>query len=294
MMEDGWDGLMCVPEVGVWLIRRLGMRVEVGISAGLTRAQEEERLQSLQPWSDLIECVHLPYSLSGRRLNVAALDDAWRRQSLDMVIHALGWAGRTGAPKVVIHTAPCRWNGEIVGGYERLVDGVRELAKEAERHRILICLENSRFYWDGCDPLVSPDEIDLDELNTYFAILPETWLQLAKDVDRSQVRLCLDTSHAVTTAQRVSSLDERVRMLHAFLDAGDWIGHVHWNGNYLADSRGRADSHLPVFAGSIPIEVHRRVAGLDAARHLERKLSGPDLIREMIFIEALERKLRRG
>jgi len=286
-MRDGLNGLMCVPEVGAWLIRRLGLGVEVGIAAALTTAREAERLQALKPWSGLIKCVHLPYSVPGRRLSIAALDDAWRQQSMDMLIHTLGWAAQTGASKVVIHTAPYRWNGEIVGDYERFVDGVRELAKEAERHRILICVENSRSYWDGCDPLSSPDEIELDKLNTYLAVLPEAWLQLVKDIDRPQVRLCLDTSHATTTAQRVSSLDERVRMLHAFLDAGEWIGHVHWNGNYLADTRGRADSHLPIYAGSIPVEVHRRVARLNVTRHLERKLSGPDLVREMAFIHEI-------
>ena len=34
------DGLMCVPAVGVWLIRRLGLRVEVSVAAGLTAAEE--------------------------------------------------------------------------------------------------------------------------------------------------------------------------------------------------------------------------------------------------------------
>ena len=291
-MDRMLDGLMCVPAVGVWLIRRLGLRVEVSVAAGLTAAEERERLEAFKPWEGLIECVHLPYSISGRRLSLAALDDEWRKQSLDMLIQALHWAGRTGAAKAVIHTAPFRWNGEIVGEYERFVDGVRALAKEAERYRITICIENSRSYWDGCDPAASPEEIDLAALNTYLAVLPEDWLQLAKDIDRPQVKLCLDTSHATTTAQRVASLDERARMLNAYLDAGEWICHVHWSGNYLADSRGRDESHLQIYAGSITVGIRRRVHQLDATRLLGRELTGPDLIREMEFIQQIAQDMR--
>ena len=138
------------------------------------------------------------------------------------------------------------------------MDGVRALAKEAERYRITICIENSRSYWDGCDPAASPEEIDLEALNTYLAVLPEDWLQLAKDIDRPQVKLCLDTSHATTTAQRVASLDERVRMLNACLDAGEWICHVHWSGNYLADSR----DAMTATCRSMPVPFRLKYTGV--------------------------------
>jgi len=101
------------------------------------------------------------------------------------------------------------------------------------------------------------------------------------------LRLCLDTSHAVTAAQLLASLDARLAMMHAYLDAGEMIAHVHWNGNYLFDSRGREDQHLSLHVDTIPPEVHRRVARLDASLLFERNIDAPTLMAEIAFAQRL-------
>lgn len=280
-------GILCVPEVGEETIRRHGLRIEVGLKAGMTRSDLEAKQSTLAPLQDLLESVHLPFALTGRRVNVAALDEEWRRESLATLETALEQAAILGAPKVVTHAAPRFWDGQVVGEYERLVEGMRTLGNWAQRHGILVCIENNRTYWDGCDPNTPPEKIDRSGINEYFAELPEAWRQLAVDVQHENVRLCLDTSHATTTAHRTSTIEERLAMMAAFLDAGDWIAHVHWSDSTLADPAGRNDRHLPLGAGDLPREIHQRVLALPATRHLERPLTPEGLMAELTFIQAL-------
>lgn len=283
------DRLCCSTSLEPWLVRRLGLRVELGTRwlAWYQQMPAADRSAAVAPWEGLVQSLHLHYADAIGRLNIAALEDARRDASLDNMRQGLAAARELGICKVVMHNAPRFWDGQTVGDYDRLVNSLQRLADETLAEGTLICVENNRTYWDGCDPLTPVDRIDRTGINVYFADTPESWSRLVRDVARSNVRLCLDTSHAVTCAQRLPSLDARLEMMHAYLDAGEWIAHVHWNGNYLLDNRGRRDQHLSLHVDAIPLDVHRRVSKLNASLLLERPIDAATLMAEMAFIQQL-------
>ena len=106
------------------------------------------------------------------------------------------------------------------------------------------------------------------------------------DVDKENVKLCLDTSHICTFAQRFPK-EDREKEIMKFLNRPELISHVHWSDNYLYDNRGRSDSHLTVGSGSIPVEFHKIVKNLDATILLEHYYSENELIMELEFIKNL-------
>jgi hypothetical protein len=72
-----------------------------------------------------------------------------------------------------------------------------------------------------------------------------------------------------------------------FLAKPHLIRHVHWSDNYLYDTRGRNDSHASVGQGSLPIEMHRAIKGLDATLLLEHFYSIEELEEELEYIDRL-------
>lgn len=285
-------GTLCIPQtIDAWLVRQLELKVETGVNyrkvMDLPSDHNALEAYEMTSWRDLIYSVHLPFMLSDRRLSLAAIDSEWRHESFDVLRRSIGIASQLGAAQVVVHAAPYRWDGHVVGSYENLIQGLQRVGKLAEEYNLLVCVENNRTYWDGCDPAQPADEIDRSEINEYFADTPEKWLSLVKDIDADNVRLCLDTSHAVTTAHRSSSLDGRLRIMEEFLAAKEWIAHVHWNDNFLFDSRGRDDEHQLLSVGSIPIDIHSKISRLPASKHLEHRLNSTELIASLQFIRKL-------
>ncbi len=277
--------LMCKNTVEKWAVERLGLTVEASLKYDML--DDDSRLSDLYAWRELTSSVHLPFSLADRRLNIAALDDTWRQHSLDTLTRSLEIASRLDARRVVIHSAPRYWDGQTVGEYDRLIEGLRQIAASAGRYDLTVCLENNRTYWDGCDPTQGPESIDRSGINAYFGVEPHEWIAQVANAGAQNLHLCLDTSHAVTTAQTATSFDRRVAVMDEFLAAGDRIIHVHWNDNYLFDTRGRKDSHRPLGQGSLPLDFQRRVSCLNASFHLERVLNASQLVEEMSYIDAL-------
>ena len=123
--------------------------------------------------------------------------------------------------------------------------------------------------------------------NECFGASPEEWAQVCEDVDRPNVGLCLDSSHACTYAHSFADPGKRTERVLAFLTVPHLIRHVHWNDNYLYDVRGRTDSHAVLGKGSLPIELHRGIKRLDATVVLEHFYSIEELEEELGFIEGL-------
>ena len=112
------------------------------------------------------------------------------------------------------------------------------------------------------------------------------WIQMCEDINKSNVKLSLDSSHVCTYAQRFPE-DDRENEIMKFFTKPDLINHVHWSDNYLYDIRGRNDSHLAVGTGTIPLDFHKIIKGLDATILLEHYYSEEILIKELAFIDKL-------
>ena len=266
-------------------IKRLNLTVE----AGTTLDKE-----GLSPYGERIITAHALYSRSGMgRLNIAAVDDDFRGQSIEILEEYLLQASQfPSIQKVIMHCAPRRWYAESqmggnIGVYERLIDGLQHLADVAAALNITIALENNRAYWDGIPDNVSAEDANREGINEYFGTSPDEWLKICDDVNKPNFFLCLDSSHACTYAQIELDHARRQNIIIAYLSKPDSIGHVHWNDNYLYDVRGRKDSHLCIGKGDIPRIFHETVRRLNATLLLEHFYTIEELEEELGYIENL-------
>ena len=228
------------------------------------------------------------------RLNVAATEDDFRRESIDHLKAYVDRASRfPHVRQVNIHFAPRRWVDDTQtrgqrGDYERLIDGVREVAAFAEGHDIEIVMENATMKWFGVDDDVPANAVDWSDRNVYFAMAPEEWMQICEDVDRHNVGLCLDSSHVCTYAQSFADHSRRAEVAMEYVSRPELIRHVHWSDNYLYDPRGREDSHLSVGRGTLPTDLHRAIKRLDnATLLLEHFYTEEELEEELAYIDGL-------
>ena len=271
-------------------IERLGLNG----NAGTTLTNEVEAMNA---FSQVLVSGHAPSSLqvgSNIRGNIASTDDEFRETSIRTILDYVDVAQRYPHLKLVnMHFAPKRWIDETqnqyqTGTYDRLIDGIRQIAAFAERRGIQIVLENNCAYFElnGIADDVPADKVDWADKNEYFGVSPEEWTQVCEDVDRPNVGLCLDTSHACTYAH-IFPEDRRTERMLAFLAKPHLIRHVHWSDNYLYDTRGRNDSHVSVGKGSLPTELHRGIKRLDAVILLEHFYSIEELEEELEYIDRL-------
>ena len=271
-------------------IERLGLNG----NAGTTLTNEVEAMNA---FSQVLVSGHAPSSLQvgGKiRGNIASADDEFRDMSIRTILDYVDVAQRYPHLKLVnMHFAPKRWIDETqnqcqTGAYDRLIDGIRQIAAFAERRGIQIVLENNCAYFELNDIAddVPAEKVDWADKNEYFGVSPEEWTQVCEDVDRPNVGLCLDTSHACTYAHTFPEDRRKERML-AFLAKPHLIRHVHWSDNYLYDNRGRNDSHVSVGKGSLPTELHRSIKRLDAVILLEHFYTIDELEQELEYVNAL-------
>ena len=271
-------------------IERLGLNG----NAGTTLTNEVEAMNA---FSQVLVSGHAPSSLqvgSKIRGNIASADDEFRDMSIRTILDYVDVARRYPHLKLVnMHFAPKRWIDETqnqfqTGTYDRLIDGIRQIAAFAEPSGIQIVLENNCAYFElnGIADDVPAEKVDWADKNEYFGVSPEEWTQICEDVDRPNVGLCLDTSHACTYAHTFPEDRRKERML-AFLAKPHLIRHVHWSDNYLYDTRGRNDSHVSVGKGSLPTELHRGIKRLDAVILLEHFYTIDELEQELEYVTAL-------
>ncbi len=257
-----------------------------------TESSMKDDIEAAGAFSQVLTSAHAPVKLGEQRLNYAATDESFRRQSIEQVERFIDQARRhPKVKKVNLHFPPRRWTDDVqtqgqTGDHGLMVDAIREIATFADRHDIEVVLENNNVYWDGVSDDVDAGRVDWDGRNSYFGTSPEEWAQVCEEVDRPNVGLCLDSSHTVTYAHSFSP-ERREERVMAFVARPELIKHVHWNDNYLYDLRGRVDSHALLGKGTLPVELHRRIKALDATLLLEHFYSTEDLEEELEFIESL-------
>jgi sugar phosphate isomerase/epimerase len=268
------------------LLAKYDMRVEVG------QAYYEDAVANV---ADLVASVHLPWNEAelGRH-NYAAVDNEFRRVSIDRIRAAIVFAGRhfPAAEVAVLHGAPYRWmthehEGGRVGDYELFIAGLREFADLTAQYELLLTLENNNCYWVNAAGEFSWEDAAPTPDMRYFGCTPEHWLAAYDDVAHANLKLCLDTAHACTYAHTIADHGERTEALLSYVARPEAIAHVHWNGHQAFEPEGRTDKHLNVGKGSIPEALHRRVKQLDASHLLEHYHGEDALIEELAYIDAL-------
>lgn len=230
------------------------------------------------------------------RMNIAALDPVWRRESLLKYEEYLASAARFPAVKlIVMHPAPRLWREGGTGAaptpageYSLLIEGLRKLAGIAAKLNMTIAVENNRAYWDAVPDAQRFVEADRTQVREYFGTSPWDWLQIWRDVARDNVGLCLDTSHATTYSHRFDDLDERRKVLWTYLSEPRALRHIHWNDNDPWQVAGRDDRHLAVGSSGLGDEFNRAIRGLKGVTHLLEHFEDlKTLDRELAYIGAL-------
>lgn len=240
----------------------------LGIEAFVTKI---ELLPNWEQYLPFAKGVHLPY----KDLNLAALDDELRQRSIDSVKSAIDEGyNRYSVNRMVMHSMGIqRRHGVEVGNYERMIDGLRQLADYAATKNITLCLENQCLHIPHLDR---------------FGTMAHEWLQLPKDVERPNIMLTLDTSHAACAAATLETAEERFAYMFEFLKYPELIGRVHWSDSRLTNNEAyRNDMHLVPGEGDLPIEFHRQIKALDAVKTLEQHVSEERVIQGLQFIESL-------
>ena len=264
--------LSAMPDVGLEVLERLGLTAE---------ANTDMSLEEMTPFVGVLVSGHAPTRKDGMRLNIAATDD-FRQVSIGEHLAYVDAVSRLPRLRQVnIHFAPKRWveDTQLYGqesDYGLMIDAIMQIASFAAERGKEIVLENHIRHWTDIPDDVTGDGVDWTDRNGYFGVAPEEWIGACKDVDRQNVALCLDTSHACTHTHLFPE-EKRPDVLMSFLAEPQLIRHVHWSDSYLYDQRGRTDSHAVVGKGSLPTDFHRaKGVGCDAppGAHPDRRGAG--------------------
>ena len=270
-------------KAGLDVMKRLGLKAEAGMAVDISTVGE---------FSEVLISAHAPSIKDGQRLNIAATDAPFRRMSIDHLLAYVDAARRyPNVRQVNMHFAPRRAVEDTqIGGQEgdyrpahRRRPGDSGLRPGA-RNRDRVGKQRQLMGWHSRGR--SGGRGGLVEQERYLWNVAEEWSQVCEDVDRANVGLCLDSSHACTHAHRFPEEQREAKVLE-FLAKPHLIRHAHWSDSYLHDTRGRTDSHLLVGKGSLPIELHRGIKYLDATLLLEHFRSAEELEEELEFIDSL-------
>ena len=268
---------------GLETLRRFGLNTEASMA---------DDIDYMGELAEVLVSAHAPAVVDGVRLNIAATDAEFRKTSIQVIVDYVEKAARyPGVRQINMHFAPKRWYDPAQtagqeGTYDLMIDGIRQVGAFCEGHDLELVLENNNSYWSDDIKDTPFEHVDWSGRNEYFGMAPEEWQQVAVDVDRANVGLCLDSSHVVTYSHRFPE-DRREERVLAFLSRPELIRHVHWNDNYLYDARGRDDSHAALDKGTLPTEMHRRIKYLDATLLLEHFYDVEVLEEELAFIDGL-------
>jgi sugar phosphate isomerase/epimerase len=176
---------------------------------------------------------------------------------------------------MVMHSVGVEYNGgKRVGEYERLVDAIRGLASYAEKYGVTLCIENGVAFYR--------------EHIRCWADTQESWYQLYRDVDRRNVKLTLDTSHATTNAMRFATLEERLNYIESYISRSEAIARVHWSDSIIGTDEGRDDLHLVPGKGDLPESLHRAIKAFTVPKLLEQDCTEEEIVEGLQFIEGLD------
>ena len=181
-------------------VAELGFGVEASVSA----TGEVGLPASHAPY---LFSVHLPAGDDAGRLNVGAFDTARREVSIETVQGAIDVACNAGASRGVVHSMGIvSFEGAEVGDWDRTVAGLQRIADHARTQDFDLVLENVVFYWPPVPVHIPAERADRSQCLYQLGRDPQEWRQLWAAIDRDNVRLCLDTSHATTCAVATSDL----------------------------------------------------------------------------------------
>ena len=241
---------------------------QLGVEVHIGRDDVQPHWAQLAPF---VGGVHLPYD----KLNLAALDEDWKRTSVETIQAAIDAGCVYGVEKMVMHPRGLESErGEAVGSYPRLIDSLGQLADYAAGKGITLCLENAALH---------------QSKRRCYGIFAQEWLQLFEDLAHPNVLLTLDTSHAATSAAMLlDNAKDRFAYMYEFLKYPERIGRVHWSDSRL--TYGEAyfnDLHLVPGDGDLPREFHRQILQLPVVKTLEQRCPGEELQRGLDFVASL-------
>jgi sugar phosphate isomerase/epimerase len=240
----------------------------LGVEAHITRY---DRLPDWNQYIPFVHGVHLPYA----EMNLAAFDDDLRSDSLQKLKSALDEGCKYPVDRMVMHTIGIESiGGKTVGSYARMISGLQEFADYAASKKIILCIENQVAH--------PPEQVCV------FGDSAKEWFQIQKDVNRENVLLTLDSSHAATSVAVYETFEERVAHIFDFLTSPELIGRIHWSDSRLKNNESRFnDMHLIPGEGDLPREFHKAIKELKVIKTLEQRRSEPDVIKGLAFIESL-------
>lgn len=240
----------------------------LGVETHITRDDVKEGYEKYLPF---VHGVHLPY----KNVNFASPDETVRRNGLDFVKCAADEAVKYPVDRVVMH--PCgimSINGETCGEYGFLIDSLRETADYLAQKGLIVCLENQLY--------------KQPESRVVFACHSDEWFQLYHDVERPNVKLCFDSSHAASCAAEEDTDEKRLAALWKYLEHPDYIGRFHWSDSRISGGESLfRDMHLVPGQGDLPREFHQAILNHPAQKLLEQRCTSEEVAAGLEFIAGL-------
>ena len=241
---------------------------DLGVELYITTQTDLTKLEVVREFA---RTLHLQFS----GINLAATDEAVRRQSINDIKYGVDAGVKFNIRTMILH--PCgvfSSQGEDVGTYGPMIDSLREIADFMAAKGITLSLENQ--------VLRHPD------LRIIAGCTSDEWFQLYKDVDRKNVNLTLDTSHAASASAHEDTLEKRHEKLWAFMAHPELIGHFHWSDARLeTDDCQYADIHLVPGQGDLPRDFHKAIWEHPASKLFEQKCTEEELEAGLAFAHSL-------
>jgi sugar phosphate isomerase/epimerase len=241
---------------------------ELGVETHITRDDIKEGYEKYIPF---VHGVHLPY----KDVNLAAFDPEERRAGVEHIKKCVETGSRYPVDRMVMH--PCgtlSFQGVECGTYAPVVDCLREIADFMAQKGLILCLENQ---------LYKPIDV-----RVVVGCHSEEWFQLYHDINRPNVKLTFDSSHAASCAAEEEDDEKRLKALWRYLEHPDYIGRFHWSDSRITGGESLFnDMHLVPGQGDLPREFHQAIKALDCVKTLEQRVSDEEHIFSFEFIDSL-------
>ena len=243
-------------------------KYQLGVETHITRDDIKEGYEKYIPF---VHGVHLPY----KDINLAAFDPKERRAGIEHIKKCVETGSRYPVDRMVMH--PCgvlSWQGEPCGSYAPLIDSLREIADFMAQKGLMLCLENQ---------LYKPASVKV-----VVGCHSREWFQLYRDINRPNVKLTFDSSHAASCAAEAPDDDARLKALWDYLEHPDYIGRFHWSDSRIKGGESLfVDMHLVPGQGDLPRAFHQAIWNHPAQKLLEQRCPSEEVAQGLAFISGL-------